>query len=557
MRPRLLVISVFGCLLTRGALAQDFYEFPIETRRLPFQSDGGVASALATGNFDGNHITDAVHLRGDSIVFVHDIGYDGVSVQIPAHAYDLATLRTPGGIDEWLIAMGSGLFRGHWSDAAFAETGIAVDGIILEPIDTLDWCGVTRITTADLNGDGWIDIAGIEPTAHRLRTLLATASGFVAGPWCDTHAAGSSIGSFDRDGDGRDQVVVALPSGAMVYDLLNGTLKPGSCSLPAYPYVKFARYERVDGKQSLAAMTRALPSLGQYVIVDSEAGVDSTLHLLAGVDATSFAAADFELDGRTDLMFNSRADGRFHWAIAGSALPTFDLSEPMMNAFLSPADGLGTADPSRETDCVAVDYDHDFDFDLVFGDDTTGSSSILINPAIDAQALRPRLLYLSSPGFVVSNTNEPELHLTLNVLPPLVDLPQLTHYEVALWRQASPSAPAEPLSIDSDRVAKSGLGVPDEIEIVLPESSPDFTTLYWMRLRMVGVASGIVPTEGQVTSAGPCASSLLDLSIPVKQFIHASAGGGHSGSPIMSGGNIPLPPPGSGTFPNGPPTLRH
>ncbi|HEX3476903.1 MAG TPA: Ig-like domain-containing protein [Kofleriaceae bacterium] len=206
------------------------------------------------------------------------------------------------------------LSDGTWSDAACA-TGNAT-GTLCElelaqttPAFATGGGGTRALVVADLNGDGYADIAAINPANNTIGVLLGDGAGGFAAPV--TYATGSgpvAIAAGDFDGDGLVDLAVASATASTV-GILRGTgggafTAGASLSIAAGATAIAAADLDGDGKLDLAV---AATSTIQILHGNGSGGFS----VLGSVPVTGAPAAiaigDFNGDGKPDLALTTPA----------------------------------------------------------------------------------------------------------------------------------------------------------------------------------------------------------------------------------------------------------
>jgi hypothetical protein len=174
----------------------------------------------------------------------------------------------------------------------------------------------TDLVAADFNGDGRLDLASANDTAGTVTVLLRNAAnnGFAAaGADLTIGPRALKLTAADFNGDGRVDLAATSYEGDIVVVLLgqgNGTFAPGlgsPISVGDAPYgVAAADFNR-DGAVDLAVANNGGMSVS--VLLRSGAGFvhDPSSPIPTGqTGANGIAAADFDGDGRTDLAVSNQ-----------------------------------------------------------------------------------------------------------------------------------------------------------------------------------------------------------------------------------------------------------
>jgi len=191
------------------------------------------------------------------------------------------------------------------------------------------------ITTADLDGDGTLDLIVSNFDSHDVSVLLNNADGTFA-PQQQYPAADALFGieTADLDGDGDEDVVVASN-----------------------------RF--VVGSED--------PIAGVVILLNRGDGALSAPRLVpVGSQCVDLAIADFDLDGRPDIAVAAMIDDGPDVANVGVLFNNGD-------ATMSPPLPIHTAAPGLPGDVIAADFDGDGDEDLVITNWNDDSLTTIIN----------------------------------------------------------------------------------------------------------------------------------------------------------------------------------
>jgi len=191
--------------------------------------------------------------------------------------------------------------------------------------------GVTGVAAGDFNGDGKLDIAAVDGGNASVSVLLGTGNGgsFKSPVRYDSGFRGRAIAAADLNGDGKLDLVTANgaaggPLGTTLSVLLgngNGTFGPFSLvNLPAFTgRTIFAADFDLDGRQDLVLGTQKLGDSGVLTLHGNGDGTfapavyQATSSNGANFTATLFVAVgDLNGDGRPDVVAgNRRFDANF------------------------------------------------------------------------------------------------------------------------------------------------------------------------------------------------------------------------------------------------------
>ncbi|HMG53530.1 MAG TPA: FG-GAP-like repeat-containing protein, partial [Kofleriaceae bacterium] len=203
---------------------------------------------------------------------------------------------------------------GTWSDAACSGASPAVTGTLCEfelavatPAFATGGGGTRAVAVADFNGDGYADLAAVNPASNTVGVLLGDGAGGFA--LVATYATGNgpaAIAAGDFDGDGDVDLAVANATANTLGVLLgngSGGFTPGASLTIA------------GGATSLTAA-----DVDQDNVLDLAVAASGTVQLLHGNGSGGFAvqggltitglvasiaAGDFNHDGRIDLALTT------------------------------------------------------------------------------------------------------------------------------------------------------------------------------------------------------------------------------------------------------------
>ena len=327
----------------------------------PFPSIPGAAYGAVTGDFNEDGIEDFVSLPDTSLLYVNlgngdgtfhtPVSYAGVPFGAAGAAVDV---NGDGHLD--LIIFGI-----QNQSTFVSQVGVLLgngDGTF-QPVSSFASGHLgTGIAVADLNGDGYPDIATVNSSDNNLAIFLGKGDGTFQPKAAYTGSTSSSalynlvIGDFN--GDGKPDIVVATYAG------LNLFLGNGDGTFPSTPTSTISAQAPIqvtsgdfnhDGKLDLAALNFA--NGGMSVLLGNGNGTFQTALEYGGAGSgTQITVGDFNGDGFQDIALNGlNANSNFY---LGNGDGTFQSAG-------------GVPDSGYNEGIVAVDLDGDGLDDLIVG----------------------------------------------------------------------------------------------------------------------------------------------------------------------------------------------
>lgn len=249
--------------------------------------------------------------------------------------------------------------------------------------------------TADLNGDGFVDIVVADTADNTVSVLINTTAPGSLVPAFSTRiafAAGNSpsaVDTADIDGDGRKDLVVAATGSDNVTILINGTIQ--GAQTPAFaPNQSFAACSSPvsiaegdingDGRPDLAVA--CLGSASVVVLVNTTLlGAAPTFaapqSFGVGTNPITVTFVDVNGDGKSDLVAANQGDDSvsvlFNQTSPGSTTPDFGSQQ------VFPAGGAFSI--------ATADIDANGKMDLIVANGPEGVVSILFNTTVPGTAL--------------------------------------------------------------------------------------------------------------------------------------------------------------------------
>ncbi len=275
------------------------------------------------------------------------------------------------------------------------DANSASAGIFSDPLVLTTQAGPTRLVSADLNGDGKLDLAVVNKTSSSLEVFRNTskpgAINFAAPAAIPTPLSPTDLAVGDVNRDGRPELFVASSAGGRV------TVYPNSSSV------------------------------GQL----AQSSFDGSFDIAAGTEPSGVRIGDLDGDGFVDIAAPNRFDG-----IGGNKITLFrntGSSAPVTFASFVPAGTLNT--PPGPLTLRTADLDRDGRLDLLTsntGDNSVSAfrnlgspGSFLFAPRKDFHSvLAPRLLGIGDvdgdglPDLAVADESGDSVRVYKNTSPP-------------------------------------------------------------------------------------------------------------------------------------------
>jgi hypothetical protein len=348
-------------------------------------------------DFNGDGLADVIE-ADDLYNLVYLQGYgDGTFRAVPTYAL-------PNSFDQyaWTFSVASGDFNGdgipdvvvgQFQD--FASTGVVVylgkgDGTFYAGDSYGTSPRMSYVAVGDFNGDGKLDIAGIDEADDVLQILLGNGDGtFSIGGTYHTSASnnpaaqGLVVGDFDKDG--KLDIAIANANTGDVGVLLgkgDGTF----AAAVSYPITGYAPFNLAaadldgDGYPDLAvtAYTDG-PAMVGVLLSNSEApGTFGTVHFVAvNGQPENIALGDLNKDGKTDMAVTETGGATFNGQIEiflNDGTGTFTAAP---TAYAASTFGGITGD-SYPLDIQMFDMNGDGNLDLVYVNDDYGTVAVAL-----------------------------------------------------------------------------------------------------------------------------------------------------------------------------------
>jgi cysteine-rich repeat protein len=204
------------------------------------------------------------------------------------------------------------LSDGTWSDASCAATTgtlCELEVATTTPAFATGGTGTRGVALADVNGDGYLDVAAINPASNTVGILLGNgAGGFVLQATYATGTGPTAVAAGDFDGDGHADLAIVNATANTVSILrgtATGTFTAGATvAIPAgATSLAVADFDQ-DGVLDLAV---AATTTIRVFHGNGSGGFAALASItITGVPA-SIAAGDFDRDGRADLAVTTPA----------------------------------------------------------------------------------------------------------------------------------------------------------------------------------------------------------------------------------------------------------
>jgi hypothetical protein len=202
------------------------------------------------------------------------------------------------------------------------------DGTLLPPAGATVGRNPFSLVGADLNGDGYLDLAVADANSTSLAVLLGNGDGTLRAPTAATGGPANSIAVGDLNGDGKADLVITSS----------------------------------NGSNSIAVL------LG-----NGDGTFQTAVSYAAGTNPTSVAIADFDGDGTIDVAVASSSDGTVS-VLLGNGDGTLQA-------------GVRYTAGSNLTSLLARDFNGDGLTDLAVVDGSTGAVVVLMNTSSDSSSL--------------------------------------------------------------------------------------------------------------------------------------------------------------------------
>ena len=478
MKTQRLVVSLaLSLAVTSLTSAQSVHVFEGEEHFTSWPAGLGGSGAFGRGvpaHLTQGQLPDAVLLRGTTPVLLVRPDQFFAPTAIPVTANDLDTLRGagPGGLDALVFIGPAGVTLG-WFDTVEHEfaTELATD----------ESQGGLLVRAADLDGDDAVDFVVVEADGTTVTPYLAQpGGGFTAGASFTTLAPTLDLVPLRWDADAGLEFALLTTFGVELFDDDGSPETSWAAALPGGALCAFS--EQASSVDRLLWITAWAPPAKQFLMTLSPGGVDDIVNL-GSLDAFAAVATDYDLDGFDDILVSHKYSQDLLWFenLRSGSNPTgasFSAQNTDMIAFRVGPDASSA--PENEAWPIVSDFDGDGDDDIVFANGETLELGVLRGETIDQAAMLPGVL---SAAYKIDATSQ------VGVLEVQFDAPvsipgAATALELEVWRQLDLALPMESTSVEHLMIELPA-SWPLTVSVPLPESDAQFTSCYYLQVRLV------------------------------------------------------------------------
>lgn len=457
------------------------------------------------GHFTQALTPDAVLLRGTTPVLLARPGEFLATKSFSLQANDLDTLvgAAPGGLDAIVFAGPDGVSLG-WYDAA--TRSVATQLVSAAPGHA------QYVRAGDLDGDGTPDFAVVEQDGITVTPYLADgAGGFAPGASITASAPCLSLEIVRWDADAAGEIALLTELGVELFDD-DGSFETGfPAALPGGALCTLS--EAGNPVERLLWITAAAPSTSQFMMTLSPAGVGDLINLGA-LDAFAAVATDYDLDGFDDVLLSHKYSHELLWLEnqRSAASPTGASFSAYSSDMLTFNVGTSTS-PAPENDAwpIVADFDGDGDDDVVFPSELSQELTVLRGETADESL---RFALPSSVTFSIDAVTQLGV-LQLSLEEPALVPMSANALEIEVWRRADLSGPMDSHSVEH-LIVPLPASWPLDVDVPLPESAAEFSSLYYLQVRLVaqdsqGAVARSFPTTVLAYAATALNSTALAL----------------------------------------------
>ncbi len=179
----------------------------------------------------------------------------------------------------------------------------------------------TGLTAADLDGDGWLDLAAVSPGEKKVYGLMGSSKGFLPNPEASSLSGrGSAVFAGDLDGDGNADLAVPITDEGVLSVLKgDGTgafVETGVLPVSGLPWTARIGDFDGDGRADLLVGAGLTSALSLYRGT-SQGLVGGRCHGRDLAQPYFVVSQDLDRDGLADLVVSDRKAGKVHFYLAG------------------------------------------------------------------------------------------------------------------------------------------------------------------------------------------------------------------------------------------------
>ncbi|MCC6672011.1 MAG: VCBS repeat-containing protein [Planctomycetes bacterium] len=507
----------------------------------PMEAGSGSATLAITGRIGGSGHADVVQVIGGVPYLFDTPGLQATFTRLPGAWSGVTGLCVRDGgpsptRQQVLISDDVGL-RLCVYDASL--------GLLAVPLPLPGVDGVSRMSAADVDGDGHQDLLCVHRDGRTIQLLHGAPGGFGEMESCTLAAMIDGLVSVPWPGGANARAIAVVSGGSL--RLYAGGLAGASQVLATSPAPFTSTLLVVRTSPSTSALVWCSGSDSSNVLhFVGPSGASSIT--FGGHDLVAGAAGDVDGDGDDDVVFSQRGSHRallLMQRTTGFAYTLLDAAEiELTTPNSTPPAPANLATP------VLADLDCDGDADLVHAVQSQAGVARAMSPFLAPGNGRP---VLAGGRFLEQPSLSLQLQLEAGWTPP----PGTTHFEVIRWRMRREGSS---YVVDPSHVPVRERFPANTTELTLGIGGLELVDLgevYRVWIRAVVVANDLVqmafPPEVGVLSGNNVVHPELMAAFPNREFEipfeHSEDGGEIGGGYIGIG--VPPPPTGGGPIPGG------